>query len=103
MIIAPRLHQTFLRAIESVWPLAKGSLARVRKPCIRPDCQTCKTGVKHEAFIFVFSKSGKRRCRYVPQELVPVLRNAIENGRNLQKLISELGEELIKDYRRKRQ
>ena len=96
-------QRDFMEAIGSLWPLAKGSLARVRKPCIHPNCQACKKGLKHESFIFVFYKAGKQRCMYVPKALVPVLRAAISNGRKLEECVLQLGEKLIMDHRRKRQ
>lgn len=88
--------------VKLLWPLAKGSLAEVRKPCIRPTCRACKEGRKHKAFIFSFTKDGKRRCMYVPKELVPSLRRAIANGRKLERRLFGLGEDMIRDYRRKR-
>ena len=95
-------HKAFMKKLEAMWPLAKGSLAQVRKPCIRPNCRACKEGRKHKAYIFSFTKSGKRRCMYVPKELVPAMRKAISNGRKIERKLFELGEALIKDYRGKR-
>jgi len=95
-------HKEFMKKIEALWPLAKGSLAQVRKPCIRPNCRACSEGRKHKAHIFSFTKGGKRRCMYVPKELVPTLRLAISNGRKLERKLFKLGEAVIKDYRGKR-
>jgi hypothetical protein len=89
------------KSVGGLWPLAKGSLSEVRKPCIRPNCRACKEGRKHKAFIFSFIKGGKRRCMYVPKGLVPALRKAIANGRKLEKMLVEFGEEMIREYRRK--
>ncbi|MGB2614706.1 MAG: hypothetical protein WBD63_03360 [Phycisphaerae bacterium] len=69
-------HQAFLDELTALWPLAKGSLTEVRKPCIRPRCPACKAGRKHKAIFFSFPKGGKRVCRYVPAELAPLLRQA---------------------------
>jgi len=82
-----------------LWPLAKGSLAQVHKPCIRPACPACASGKKHRAFIFSYIKKGRRRCMYVPLELVAVMRKAIRNGRRLDSRMSELGSELILQFR----
>lgn len=98
-----RRQRVFLKGIGGLWPLAKGSLAKVRKPCIHPNCEACRKGLKHESFIFVFYKAGRQRCMYVPKALVPVLRAAIRNCRRLEKRVSELGEKLIREHRRKRQ
>ncbi len=91
-----------LEELPRLWPLAKGSLTEVRKPCIRPNCPDCARGAKHPAFFFSFTENGKRRCRYVPRELAPVLRQALRNGRRLEKRISRLGPALLESYRRRR-
>lgn len=91
----------FLAEARRLWPLAKGSLAEVRKPCIRPGCKACATGKKHRAFLFSFKKDGRRRCMYVPLELVAVMRRAIRNGRLFEKRMSRMGFELIVRFRQR--
>jgi hypothetical protein len=98
----PPDHQAFLDELADLWPLAKGSLTFVRKPCIRPTCPACKSGRKHPAILFSFTQGGKRRCRYVSADLAPVLRQALTNGRRLEARLSELGVALIDAYRRQR-
>jgi hypothetical protein len=95
-------QQAFLKELAGLWPLAKGSLAEVRKPCIRPNCPACRSGRKHPAMMFSFARRGKRVCRYVPAELEPLLRRALANGRRLEQRLVELGEELLLRYRRQR-
>ena len=94
--------KAFLAEIAKRWPMAKGSLAQVRKPCIRPRCQACASGRKHQAFLFSFIEKGRQRCMYVPRELVPLLRKAIENGRWLEYQLKGMGKQLIEDHRRQR-
>jgi hypothetical protein len=95
-------QQAFLEELAGLWPLAKGSLAEVRKPCIRPNCPACQSGRKHPAWLFSFSQGGKRRCRYVPAELAPTLRKALDHGRQLEKRLVELGVEVLTRYRQGR-
>ena len=95
-------QQAFLDELASLWPLARGSLAEVRKPCIRPGCRACREGRKHKAIIFGFTQGGKRRCRYVPADLAPVLREALANGRRLEERLADLGADLIDLYRQNR-
>ena len=97
------LRQNFLRQLETLWPAIKGSLAEVRKPCIRPNCPACARGDKHRAFIFAFTDKGKRRCMYVPAELVPQLQQALRNGKALEELLYQLGPELLRQYRKQRE
>jgi len=95
-------QQAFLAGVKALWPVAKGSLAEVRKPCARPRCARCARGEKHPAFIFTFLEQGRRRCMHVPRELAPVVRRAIENGRRLEEAIGRAGVEVILEYRRRR-
>ncbi len=96
------LRQTFLRQLEKLWPAIKGSLAEVRKPCIRPHCAACTRGDKHPAFILSFTDQGRRRCMYVPAELVPQLQQALRNGKSLETLLYQLGPQLLRQYRLQR-
>src|SRR2546426_9697399 len=97
-----KLRQRFLHQLEKLWPAIKGSLAEVRKPCIRPNCPACAKGDKHPAFILSFTDQGRRRCMYVPAELVPQLRRALRNGKALEALLYQLGPELLRQYRKER-
>jgi hypothetical protein len=96
------LRRDFLRQIAELWPAIKGSLAEVRKPCIRPNCAACARGDKHPAFLLSFSDQGRRRCMYVPVELVPPLQQALRNGKALEALLYQLGPELLRQYRQQR-
>ena len=96
------LRQNFLRQLQRLWPAIKGSLAQVRKPCIRPNCPACARGDRHLAFILSFTDKGRRRCMYVPAELVPQLQQALRNGKALEELLCQLGPELLRQYRRQR-
>ena len=85
-----------------LWPALKGSLAKIYKPCIRPDCPRCAQGIKHAAFILSFTQKGKRRCMYVPEALVPLIQQGLKNGRHLEELLYAQGPRLLQEYRRKR-
>ena len=101
--ISMRGQVAFLTEIAGLWPVAKGSLAEVRKPCGRKNCSACEQGRKHTAFIFAFRRNGKTLCRYVPRELVPQLRQAIANGRRLEEHLAQAGESLILEHRAERE
>lgn len=92
----------FLKEVEGLWPVAKGSLTEIAKPCIRPSCSACHRGEKHPAFIFTYRQAGKQRCLYVPRALVPQLRRAISNGRRMERWMVTVGEALIFAHRRAR-
>ena len=85
------------RKMPELWPVAKGSLSLVRKPCVRPGCRACASGEKHPVWLFSFRQAGRRRCMYVPEQAVPILRQAIENGRRLEGLMADAGETLVRE------
>jgi hypothetical protein len=98
----PEIQKDFQQQLARLWPVLKGSLSEIHKPCIRPNCSACARGDKHAAFILSFTQDGRRRCMYVPAELVPLLRQGLENGRILEALLSELGPRLLRYYREQR-
>ena len=93
------VQQLFLKRLLPLWPALKGSLAEVRKPCIRPNCAACTHGDKHPNYLLAFTEKGRRRCVYVPQDMVPVLQRALQNGRRVEQLLYEMGPALVREYR----
>ena len=87
--------------LQARWPALKGSLAKVYKPCIRKNCPACARGDKHPAWLLSFTDRGRRRCLYVPEPLVPTLRQGLKNGRQLEQLLYRMGPTLVKEYRRR--
>lgn len=92
----------YLEKTAKWWPAIKGSLALVKKPCIRQGCELCQKGQKHPAYMYSYSDKGKRRCLYVPLELVPLIKQALKNGRCLEQMLFSQGPLLIKSYRNQR-
>lgn len=92
----------FLQQLSNLWPAIKGSIAQVRKTCLRPGCRACARGDKHPAFILSFTQGGKRRCMYIPNDLVPLLERALHNGRQIETLLYELGPALLQQHRQQR-
>lgn len=93
------VRQPFLEKLLSLWPALKGSLAQVRKPCIRPNCRACARGDKHPNYLLAFTQKGRRHCLYVPRAMVPALKRALENGRRIEQLLYEMGPTLLREYR----
>lgn len=98
----PDPKDLFFQQLSQLWPAIKGSIAQVRKTCLRPGCKACARGDKHPAFILSFTQGGKRRCRYVPKELVPLIERALRNGRQIETLLYELGPALLQLHRQQR-
>jgi hypothetical protein len=95
--------ERFIEEVRRQWPVARGSLCEVAKPCVREGCADCARGDKHPSFIFSYRKDGKQRCLYVPRELVPALRRAIDGGRWVESRLSEIGAALVFAHRQQRQ
>ncbi len=96
------LQAQFLEQLAALWPAFKGSLSEVRKPCIRPHCPACTRGDRPPAFLWTFTEHGRRRCCHVPAELVPVLRQGLENGRRLKARLAALGPAWLRAWRQQR-
>jgi len=94
--------ERFLEELGRRWPVARGSLCEVAKPCVREGCAACAQGEKHSSFIFSYRKDGKQRCLYVPRELVPQLRRALDGGRWVESRLSEIGAALVFAHRQRR-
>jgi len=92
--------QKWVRQLASLWPAAKGSLAKVYKPCIRKNCPACARGDKHPAWLLSLSSRGRRTTMYVPQAMVATLRKATQNGRRVEQLLYRTGPELLRKYRK---
>ena len=58
---------------------------------MRSNCPACAAGEGHRSYVLYGRTAKKRFSIYVPEELVPEVRAALENGRRLKGLISEAG------------
>lgn len=81
----------FLEKVAGFMPVARGSLALVRKACGKPGCRACKSGRKHPAWLLVYREGGKQKSRHVPAQCAPLMKLAIENGRKLEQAICAEG------------
>jgi len=81
----------FHSEVQKLSHVASGSLCLRKSPCIRKNCPACANGERHSSFALYGRHAGKRFSIYVPEELVPEVREAIANGRRAQDLISEAG------------
>ena len=94
-------RKDFLSEIAGLWPAAGGSLSLVRKPCVRPVVRFVPKALNMPR-IFNDKDEVGRRCMYVPKELAPVLREALENGKKVDKLMSRMAVRMIMKWRDKR-
>ena len=85
------VRRWFLRQVSKLWPLAVGSLSLRTGPCIRENCSACERGEGHASYALYGRNKNRRFSVYVPEELVPLLQQAVNNGRKLEKLMREAG------------
>jgi hypothetical protein len=95
-------RRAFLAEAGGLWPVAKGSLTQVRRPCIRAACPACARGDKHPAWIFTFRQKGRQRCLYVRPALVEPLSRAIANGRRMEEILTREGAAMVQRGRLER-
>ena len=79
------------RQLSQLWPMALGSLTLRKSPCVRERCAACERGDQHPSHVLYGLRRPRRSAVYVPDELVPELERALENGRQLQALLYEAG------------
>jgi hypothetical protein len=85
----------FLAKVAGLWPVAKGSLTQTRSPCTRQNCTACASGRKHPKLLFTFREEGRLRGMYIRPSHAERMRRAIANGRELEKLMTVAGRDLV--------
>ena len=86
-------------ALAARFPVAKGSLTATHSPCTRKGCRLCAEGKGHPKLIFTFRENGKLRGLYVRPQHEAALRAAIENGREIERLLARAGRDLVLGWR----
>ena len=85
-----------------LWPALVGSLSFRRTRCGHENCQTCLSGELHPSHVLYGQHNGRRFAVYVPEDLVPQVRRAVENGRAVQELLVQAGPRYVKALKRVR-
>jgi hypothetical protein len=83
-------------------PAILGSLSRRRAPCIRPNCQACKSGEQHKSWVLYGHAKGRRFSVYVPEDLVAEVERCLDKGRALQELLFEAAQRYVEALKRER-
>ena len=89
----------FLKKVAALWPVARGTVSLVRKPCSRRTCPACASGERHPALIFTCRVGGRGRCLHVRKGDEALMRRATENCRRLEALLAEEGVRLVESLR----
>ena len=85
------VERWFRARAAGLWPAALGSLSLRKSPCTRDHCAACARGEQHASYVLYGRIKGRRTAIYVPDDLEPEVRRALENGRALQQLLHEAG------------
>jgi hypothetical protein len=85
------VERWFRTQTAGLWPAALGSLSLRKSPCVRDRCEACARGDQHASYVLYFRVKGRRSSLYIPEDLVPRVQQALENGRALQELLYEAG------------
>jgi len=94
------VQRWFDGVIHKLWPVAAGSLSLRKGPCIRPNCPACASGEGHSSYALYGRQAARRFSIYVPERLVPEVRSAIQNGRQLQEFVNEAGVRYVNALKR---
>ena len=85
------VERWFRAKAAGLWPAALGSLSFRRSPCVRDHCEACARGDQHPSYVLYGRVKGRRVGIYIPNELVPQIQQALDNGRALQALLYQAG------------
>lgn len=84
-----RQLQARVKELQAKGPLVAASLVTIDKKCGRPGCH-CLTGEGHPGFLLTYKEKGKTRSVYVPQDLVPEVRQWIQEYKRIKPLIRQI-------------
>ena len=84
------------------WPAIFGSLSLRRAPCVRENCEACRSGEQHPSYVLYGRLRGRRFSVYVPEELVPEVRRCLDHGHALEEALFEAAPRYVKALKRAR-
>ena len=96
------VERWFRTQAAGLWPAALGSLSLRRSPCVRENCEACARGDQHASHVLYSRSKGRRVGIYIPDELVPQIQQALDNGRALQALLYQAGRRYTKAVKHQR-
>ena len=94
--------EKWVENIIKLFPAAKGSVREVKKGCGYASCKRCASGEKHQAYLFTYYQNGKQKSHHVPKPKLAAIQQALENGREIERLMVEQALTLIKTDRKKK-
>lgn len=93
-------RDALLAQIASLMPFAKGSVCVSHKPCGNPwKCRKCQSGEMHPSVQYSYRENGKLRSMHVQPRFLPLVEQAVANGREVERILAEAGRKYIEFLR----
>ena len=90
------LMEKWLKEVKNLGFVAKGSIRKFKRKCNKAGCKKCESGIKHDSHQMTYYLDGKQHTRFVGPKQLEQIRHAIENGRKLEVLLVQYGQEYLK-------
>ena len=83
-------------------PLLNGNLQRRARSCGKPTCH-CQHGQKHVSLYLVTRVDGQKKQFYIPWEMEPAVRQAIENWHQSRQLLDSISQSCLQELLRQKE
>lgn len=83
-------------------PLIQGSLSEYERTCGTPGCRCHHGGSKHTAVYMAIRHNKKRTSIFVPNEVLPYVKECIANHQHLQEALDILSRDCIEVFLKKK-
>jgi len=90
------------KEVASAFPAILGSLSLRRAPCIRANCQACRSGEQHLSWVLYGRVKGRRFSIYIPEDFVPEIERCLDRGRALQEMLFEAAPRYVQALKREK-
>jgi len=85
-----REYRSKLKPYISYQELLKGSLSVRRQKCGKPNCKCAKTSYRHICLYLIRRKDGKFEQLFIPKDKEELVRQWVNNYRNVQEMIEKI-------------
>jgi len=83
-------------------PFLRGSLVLRYRSCGKSYCR-CQRGQRHPA-LYLYTRCGKKQvCTYIPRSLHEKVRQWVENGRRIKRLVDQVSQQHLQDLLEQKQ
>jgi hypothetical protein len=83
-------------------PFLRGTLVLRHRSCGKSYCR-CQQGQKHPALYLYTRHGGQPICTYIPRALHDTVRQWVDNGRRVKRLLDDVSQHNLQDLLRRKQ